>query len=100
MTYLKAQGQTALSFNWIISIWCIQWGILSQSFFHQLFAGETLTMINISLDSLIWGLFAAATAMITYGALLGKCTLQQLLWLTFWEMGFWGLNVAICTQWL
>ena len=29
MTYLKAQGQTALSFNWIISIWCIQWGILS-----------------------------------------------------------------------
>ena len=98
MTYVKAQGQTALSFNWIISIWCIQWGIISQAFFHQIFAGESLTKINISLDSLIWGLFAAATAMITYGALLGKCTIQQLLWLTFWEMGFWGLNVAICTQ--
>ena len=36
--------------------------------------------------------------MITYGALLGKCSLHQLLWLTFWEMGFYGLNVAICTQ--
>jgi len=29
MTYIKAQGQSALSFNWIVSIWCIQWGILS-----------------------------------------------------------------------
>jgi ammonium transporter Rh len=76
MTYLKAQGQTAISFNWITSIWCIQWGILSYSFFHQLFAGGELTKIIISLDSLIWGLFAAATAMITYGALLGKCSLQ------------------------
>jgi len=98
MTYIKAGGQTALSFNWIISIWCIQWGILSQAFFQQLFAGGSMTYINIDLESLIWGLFGAATAMITYGALLGKCSLQQLLFLTFWEMIFWGLNVAICTQ--
>jgi len=56
-----------------------------------------MTYINISLENLIWGLFAAATAMISYGALLGKCTLQQLLVLMFVEMIFWGLNVAICT---
>jgi len=55
-----------------------------------------LTKIDINLTSLVWGLFAAAAGMITYGALLGKCTLQQLLWLTFWEMGFWGLNIGIC----
>ena len=102
MTYIKAQGQTAISFNWIISIWCIQWGILSQAFFQQMFAAEagSFTKIGVSLDSLIWGLFGAATAMITYGALLGKATLHQLLWLTFWEMIFWGLNVAICLQWI
>jgi hypothetical protein len=76
MTYIKAQGQSALSFNWIVAIWCIQWGILSQAVFQQLFSGESMTYINISLDSLIWGLFAAATALITYGALLGKCSLQ------------------------
>jgi len=98
MTYIKGQGQSALSFNWITSIWCIQWGILSQALFQQLFEGKPLDYIDISLESLIWGLFAAATAMITYGALLGKCSLQQLLFLTFWEMIFWGLNVAVCTQ--
>jgi len=67
-----------------------------------MFAAEagSFTKIGISLDSLIWGLFGAATAMITYGALLGKATLHQLLWLTFWEMIFWGLNVAICLQWI
>ena len=97
MTYIKAGGQSALSFNWIISIWCIQWGILSQAIFQQIFSGEPLSYINVTLDSLIWGLFGAATAMITYGALLGKCSLQQLLFLTFWEMLFWGLNVAVCT---
>jgi len=99
MSYIAPGGQTALSFNWIISIWCIQWGILSQAFFQQIFSGEkSMTYINISLESLIWGLFAAATAMISYGALLGKCSLQQLLFLMWWEMVFWGLNVAICTQ--
>jgi ammonium transporter Rh len=98
MTYIKGQGQSALSFNWITSLWCSQWGILSQALFQQLFEGKPMDYIDITLESLIWGLFAAATAMITYGALLGKCTLQQLLFLTFWEMIFWGLNVAVCTQ--
>ena len=42
------------------------------------------------------GDFGAAAAMITFGVILGKCNLQQLLFLTFWEMIFYGLNEAIC----
>jgi len=76
MTYIKAQGQSALAFTWVISIWCIEWGILSQAFFLQMIKGQTFTVIPISLQSLIWGLFGAATAMISYGALLGKCSIQ------------------------
>ena len=53
MTYIKAGGQTALSFNWIISIWCIQWGILFQALFQQLFTGAPMTYIDITLESLI-----------------------------------------------
>jgi ammonium transporter Rh len=55
-----------------------------------------LSPIHIDLKSLINGLFGAATAMISYGALLGKCSIQQLLFLTMFEMIFWGLNWAIC----
>jgi len=47
---------------------------------------------------LIQGLFAAATGMISYGALLGKVNLQQLLFLMFFEMIFYGLNNAICLE--
>ena len=96
MTYIKAQGQSALAFTWIVSIWCIQWGILSQAWFISLIKGQPLGKIPIDLNSLINGLFGAATAMISYGALLGKCSIQQLLFLTMFEMIFWGLNWAIC----
>ena len=34
--------------------------------------------------------------MITFGAILGKCNLQQLFFLVFWEMFIYGLNAAIC----
>lgn len=51
--------------------------------------------INIGIESLIAGDFGAGTAMITFGAILGKCNLQQLFFLVFWEMIFYGLNEAI-----
>jgi len=36
MTYIKAQGLSALSYNWLISVWCVEWGILSQALFAAL----------------------------------------------------------------
>ena len=39
--------------------------------------------------------FAAGSAMITFGAILGKCNLQQLFFLVFWEMIFQALNEAL-----
>ena len=47
------------------------------------------------MSSLVIADFAAGSAMITFGALLGKCNLQQLMFLVFWEMIFQGLNEAI-----
>jgi len=51
--------------------------------------------INVTLEKLIIGDFGAGAAMITFGAILGKCNLQQLFFLVFWEMIWWGLNEAI-----
>ena len=36
--------------------------------------------------------------MITFGVLLGKCNLQQLMFLVWWQMIWWGLNEAIGVQ--
>jgi ammonia channel protein AmtB len=36
--------------------------------------------------------------MIMYGGILGRVNFQQLFFLTFWAMLFWGFNTAFVTQ--
>lgn len=99
MTFLKTSSWSALCFNWIISIWAFQWAILSTGFWHQIVGGkEKISKINIGIESLIAGDFGAGAAMITFGAILGKTNLQQLFFLVFWEMIFYGLNEAILVE--
>eukprot|EP00668_Euglena_longa_P011350 GGOE01013746.1.p2 GENE.GGOE01013746.1~~GGOE01013746.1.p2 ORF type:complete len:461 (+),score=136.19 GGOE01013746.1:1881-3263(+) len=100
MTFVKTHRWTALSFNFLLSIWALQWGILSSGFWYQVIPGGEggWHHIHISVETLINGDFEAAAAMITFGALLGKCNLQQLGFLVFWEMLLCGLNEAICLQ--
>jgi len=47
---------------------------------------------------LIAGDFAAGAAMITFGAVLGKINLQQMFFLVWWEMIWYGLNEGICVN--
>ena len=84
MTFIKTMSWTALSYNWIISIWAFQFAILGVGFWHQVIPGKTLGPIEINLESMIVGDFGAGAAMITFGVLLGKANLQQLMFLIFW----------------
>jgi len=84
MTFLKTMSWTALSYNWIISIWAFQFAILSVGFWHQLFGDDPWAKIEVNLESMILGDFGAGAAMITFGVLLGKINLQQLMFLIFW----------------
>ena len=34
MSFIKTMSWTALAFNWIVSIWALQWAILCVGFFH------------------------------------------------------------------
>lgn len=52
---------------------------------------------EINLDALIEGDFGAGAAMISFGALLGKCNLQQLMFLIAWEMVFYSYNAKFVT---
>lgn len=51
--------------------------------------------ILVDLPLIINGLFCAAAGMITFGAVLGKATPSQILWLVIWQVPFYSLN-----QWL
>ena len=84
MSFLKTMSWTALSYNWIISIWAFQFAILSVGFWHQVFGDAPFARIEVNLESMILGDFGAGAAMITFGVLLGKANLQQLMFLVFW----------------
>ena len=75
MTFIKTMSWTALSYNWIISIWAFQIALLGVGFWHQVIGGETWKAIEINLQSMIIGDFGAGAAMITFGVLLGKINL-------------------------
>jgi ammonium transporter Rh len=73
MTFIKTNAWSALVFNWVLSVWCIQWAILASGFWHQILTGvENMHRIELSIESLIAGDFGAGAAMITFGVILGK----------------------------
>ena len=71
---------------------------MCDGFWLHVFGGEEGNKIKISLPSMIVADFGAGTVMITYGALLGKCNLQQLIFLATGEMIFWGFNTQLCVN--
>ena len=94
MTFIKANSLTALAFNWIISVWALQWAIIWSGLWGNWIHGGT--NIQLDLAKMIVADFGAGTVMITYGAVLGKCTLIQMLFLATAEMFFWAMNESIC----
>jgi hypothetical protein len=68
---------TSLSFNWILSIWAIEWAIISLGIWNGRLSGVPNDgYIGLRVSIFIKAEFAAASAMIMYGAILGKCNLQ------------------------
>lgn len=96
MTFLRTSQWSAITFNFVLSAWALEWAILSTGFWHQIIMGiANMDRIDLNIDRLILGDYGAAAAMITLSVLIGKCNLVQMFFLILWEMVFFGLNWAI-----
>ena len=97
MTFLKKYGYSAVGLNFVIAAVVIQWSILSNSFWHQVFEGAEHAWHRTQIDiaTLITADFAAAAVLITFGAVLGKVTPAQLLVIALVEIVFYSLNERI-----
>lgn len=98
MTFLRRYGISAVGFNMMIAVFAIQWHILVGGFMHKLFENNW-TKITLNLDSFILADFAAAVVLITFGALLGKVSYQQLMVICFCEIIFFAANENMNTKW-
>ncbi|NXY71613.1 RHAG protein, partial [Glareola pratincola] len=93
MTFLKKYGFSSVGINMLIAAFGLQWGTLMQGFWHME-AGK----IYVDIKSMINADFSTATALISFGAVLGKTSPVQMLILTILEITIFACNEHLVTE--
>lgn len=81
MTFLKRYGFSSVGLNMLVAAFVLEWATLVHGFLHLEDDGK----IHIDIKKIITADFAAATVLISMGALLGKVSHMQLLVMAFIE---------------
>jgi len=97
MTFLKKNAFGAVAHTLLIGVFSIQAGIM---WVHLMSKGfwEDGDKKLLDIEALIKGDFAAAATLISFGALIGRVTPTQLLWMLFSELFFYGINYRLVTD--
>ncbi len=96
MVFLRHHAWTSVSFNFLVSAFVIQLGILCEGFWVNMFEHtSSWKKIELSVTSLIGGDFAAGAVLISFGAVLGKVNSFQLLVMASIETVFYTFNVVL-----
>ena len=94
MTFLKEYSFTSIGYTFLIGAFIIQYSILINGLIHNLMNNHH-GKILLNIKSLITGDFAAGSVLISFGALLGKVSLNQLFLISILEVIFYSLNESI-----
>ncbi|KAK6172887.1 hypothetical protein SNE40_016457 [Patella caerulea] len=93
MTFLKRYGFSAVGINMLIAAFCLQWATIVRGFIHSDILGGEKFKVHIT--EMLSADFAAATVLISFGALLGKTSPLQLLIMATIEIIFAQINEYI-----
>ncbi|XP_060063556.1 ammonium transporter Rh type A-like [Ylistrum balloti] len=77
MTFLKRYGYSAVSINLLIAAVIVQWALIVRGVIHQLLHDEH--KFTVGVGDMLSADFAAATVLISFGAVLGKTSPLQLI---------------------
>ncbi|OWZ09675.1 Ammonium Transporter (Amt) protein [Phytophthora megakarya] len=91
MTFLRKYSMSAVSLNFVVAVLSLQWGIICVTMAHQIGSDHFTTKL-FDIPTMINGDFAAGAVLISFGAVLGKTTPTQLVWMTFFEIIIYALN--------
>ena len=103
MVFLKNNSWCSIGFNYLIACWAIQIAILFTGFWHNIAhfyhdPNHEWKKIELSLKYMILADFAAGAVLISFGAILGKCSLFQLWAMATFEVFFFCINEAIVVE--
>ncbi|PKK33109.1 ammonium transporter Rh type A [Columba livia] len=93
MTFLKKYGFSSVGINMLIAAFGLQWGTLMQGFWHM-----ERGKICVDIRRMINADFSTATALISFGAVLGKTSPVQMLILTILEITIFACNEHLVTE--
>ncbi|EFA85823.1 Rh-like protein/ammonium transporter [Heterostelium album PN500] len=96
MVFLRRYGYSSLGYTFLISAMVAQWSVLVWGFYDSMLEHKELReYYYFTMESLLNGLFCAGSVMISYGALLGKVTPLQMLFMGIVEPVLFFLNMYI-----
>lgn len=93
-SFMSRYGFGSVAFTLLITVVGVQWGVLTQGYFEQTYAGE-YSPIGINLDTLLDALFLVATVLVSFGAVVGKIGPMQIIVLTIIEAVWYSINVKL-----
>jgi len=94
MTFLAQYSWSSVSYCMLVSVLCLQWGILCDWIWEDVFTGRWNELV-LKTENLVSGDFAAAATLISFAGILGRITPTQLVAMAFLEVCFYSLNKQI-----
>jgi ammonium transporter Rh len=98
MTFLKRYGYSSVGYNFLVAAFVLEWALLVRGWIeHGLLNSGTLI---ISIENLLVADFCSAAVLISFGAVIGKASLTQLLIMALFEVIVQGINEHIGLSYL
>lgn len=88
MTFLKWYGLGAVGLTMMITAVGLQWSLFTESFFDQAYnntSSQDWHFVRVNIYSLLNTLYATSAVLISFGAVIGKASPLQLLFMTIVE---------------
>jgi len=100
MSFLHRGGFTATSHAYLVAVLAVLWAILVRGFFAKAIGehGDWSEKIKINTISLITADFCAGAVLISFGAVLGRFSAEQLLVMAVFEVIFFSINEALLVE--
>ncbi|CAK8689086.1 unnamed protein product [Clavelina lepadiformis] len=93
MTFLKRHGFGSVSFNFLLTCYVIEWSTLVNGWFGMI--GGSTNKIHLDVESLLHADFAAATVLISFGAILGVASPVQLIIMATIEVVVYNVSIYV-----
>jgi len=94
MTFLRKHMFNSLGMTFLIGVMSIQLSLMISTLVHDGFMNHT-PELKLDITALIKGDFAAGAVLISFGAVVGRVTPVQILWMLFFELIFYAINEYI-----